>query len=234
MPDNLKFFQNNVGFYSDDYRDYSLKLWEQKIVDQVTGPEVLDVACGGGRMAVSILRKGLNVTGTDFVGEFEERVRRHQAEFKGTFKFVTAHMTKLPFPDSSFDSVICINSIVYLHGPEEISQTMKELCRILKPGGKLFVTSWNRWHPLWGSSIILNYILRRSHRFGETHPFFAMDSRIVKRSPTHMFVPGKNVLDRICELNGVSATTVTGRAFAGSSNPVLLIHPILVTSGTKL
>ena len=42
---NVEFFKNNVDFYSEEYKDYSLRPWERKIADQVSGPKVLDIAC---------------------------------------------------------------------------------------------------------------------------------------------------------------------------------------------
>ncbi|KKL69725.1 hypothetical protein LCGC14_2112090, partial [marine sediment metagenome] len=43
---NARFFKDNVDFYSEEYRDYTLKPWEKVIVESVSGKDVLDVACG--------------------------------------------------------------------------------------------------------------------------------------------------------------------------------------------
>ena len=67
VDNNVKFFEDNVDFYSKEYKDYELRPWELEITRQVCGPDVLDVACGGGRMTIPLLRKGYHVTGTDFV-----------------------------------------------------------------------------------------------------------------------------------------------------------------------
>jgi len=226
--DNLGFFKNNVEFYSEEYRDYTLKPWERRLVELVVGPEVLDVACGGGRITVPLLRRGFNVTGMDFVGEFEGKVREHESEFKGNFKFDEADMTDLPYADCSFDTVTCVNSLVYLRNIEEVYMTISEISRVLKLGGRMLITTWNILHPYWGASVVLNYLIRRSERFGGTSPFFATDGRIAK-SPTHMYVPSRRTLNRICQECGIASCIVTGR----EKGLLALFHPILVIVGEK-
>lgn len=50
----------------------------------------------------------------------------------------------LPYPDKSFDAVICNLSIEYLTNPEKVVQ---ETARVLKPSGILLVSFSNRWFP---------------------------------------------------------------------------------------
>ena len=229
---NQQFFKNNIDFYSEEYRDYSLKPWEKLIVDSVSGEDVLDVACGGGRITVPLLRRGYNVTGTDFVGEFEAKIRRHKAVFTGRFEFVESDMTKLPFSNETFDSITCINSLVYLRNAEEAYKALKEMCRVLRPTGKLFITTWNIRHPYWGISVVLNYLLGRGKKFGETSPFWSTDSRI-NNSPTRMFVPTKGALEQICWTAGIRGSICTGREFTKGRSLLSPFHPILVITGTK-
>jgi SAM-dependent methyltransferase len=49
---------------------------------------------------------------------------------------------KLPFDDESFDKVCCVVSIDYLNKPLEI---MKEIGRVLRPGGECILSMSNRW-----------------------------------------------------------------------------------------
>lgn len=48
---------------------------------------------------------------------------------------------KLPFPDSSFDAVTCVVSFDYLTRPREV---MREVSRVLRPGGRLILSQSNR------------------------------------------------------------------------------------------
>uniref|UniRef100_A0A7R9ZMY6 Methyltransferase type 11 domain-containing protein n=1 Tax=Craspedostauros australis TaxID=1486917 RepID=A0A7R9ZMY6_9STRA len=51
---------------------------------------------------------------------------------------------KLPYPDSSFDVVTCVVSIDYLVNPVEV---LKEVNRVLRPGGKVIISQSNRCFP---------------------------------------------------------------------------------------
>lgn len=230
--DNAKFFKDNVDFYSAEYKDYELRPWELKIAERVRGPEVLDVACGGGRMTVPLLRRGHDVTGTDFIPEFEDKIREHRSEFKGTFGYLTAPMTRLPFSDMTFDSVTCINSIIYLKNIEELRQAIGEMSRVLKPSGQLYITTWNILHPYWITSVVLNYLLRRGKRFGETSPFRTTDGRI-RNSQTTMYVPTRGILREICDDAGIDAYTFTGPEFVEVYGLRATFHPNIIVSGTK-
>lgn len=229
---NLTFFKNNVDFYSEEYRDYSLKPWEKRVVDLVIGAKVLDVACGGGRITVPLLRRGHDVVGVDFVGEFEPKIRQHETEFRGKFRFVESTMTALPLADGSFDAVVCVNSLVYLKNVKEVCQSLREMSRVLKTHGSLYIATWNILHPMWGTSVVLNYLLRRGGRFGETSPFCTTDSRM-RNSRTSMFVPTANTLTRLCQGAGIACYTATGAEFSGRHGPLSPFHPILVVSGMK-
>ena len=234
MADNVKFFKDNVDYYSKEYKDYSLKPWEKKIRDMVSGPNVLDVACGGGRMTIPLLRMGHNVTGTDFVAEFENKIREHDHDFMDyLFKFVESGMTELPFPDNVFDSVTCINSLVYLRDIKEVRASLREMRRVLKLGGKLFITTWNILHPYWAASVILNFLLRRGKRFGETSPFWKSDRRI-KNSQIRMFVPTKRILEQVLrEAHICDIHICTGPQYVGSRLPLTQFHYNITVTGRK-
>jgi ubiquinone/menaquinone biosynthesis C-methylase UbiE len=231
MTENLDFFKNNIKFYSEGYKDFCLKPWEEKLIKLVKG-QVLDVACGGGRIAVPMLRNGCDVTATDFVIEFEERIRIHEREFLGKFNFVPSPMDNLPFPDNSFDCVTCINSIIYMKNVEGVRKAISEMARVLKYDGNLFFTSWNMLHPLWGTSIIINYLTRRSKRFGETSPFFKIDNKS-RQGKVHMFVPTRRELEYMCKDSGISAKVYTSNEFMGNHNLKTPFYPTLVIVGKK-
>ena len=51
---------------------------------------------------------------------------------------------ELPFPDASFDAVVCANSVEYLTRPLEV---FAEIARVLKPGGVAAIVFSERWFP---------------------------------------------------------------------------------------
>lgn len=54
----------------------------------------------------------------------------------------TCDITKMPFRDNMFDGVICISVVHHLATESRRVMALKELNRILKPGGKALITAW--------------------------------------------------------------------------------------------
>jgi ubiquinone/menaquinone biosynthesis C-methylase UbiE len=104
---------------------------------------ILDVGCGPGTMA--LLAKSdyptVNVHGID-AGEEMIALARQKAVQRGTdADFRLGLAQELPYPDASFDVVM--NSLVMHHLPQEVrDQTVAEMYRVLKPGGRLLIVEF--------------------------------------------------------------------------------------------
>jgi len=229
--DNHDFFQKNVDYYSCDYKSFTLRPWENQIRELCRG-NVLDVACGGGRMTIPLLHDGHNVTGTDFVTGFELKIRQRTSEFRGEFRFVTASMDSLPLPNESFDTVTCINSIVYMPDRSRLQCAISEMARVLKPAGRLYITTWNILNPLWGTSLVLNCALNGGKRFGETSPFFKTLWGTT-RGKTEMYVPPVSVLREMLMAVGITGDVYHCDRFARQDSSWSRFLPILVIAGVK-
>lgn len=108
------------------------------------GEHVLDVGCGTGGLAMAAKRRvGSNgkVCAIDASPEMIDRARK-KAHRAGVYvDFETAAVERLPFPDATFDSVLA--SIMIHHLPEDVRrQGLREMRRVLKPGGRLFVVDF--------------------------------------------------------------------------------------------
>jgi demethylmenaquinone methyltransferase / 2-methoxy-6-polyprenyl-1,4-benzoquinol methylase len=106
--------------------------WRRLTAEAVVSPgaRVLDACCGTGDLALADARAGGRVTGVDFSGEMLARAERKAPEFD----WVQADAAALPFPDASFDAVTVgfgIRNLADLEGG------LRELARVLVPGGKL-------------------------------------------------------------------------------------------------
>jgi demethylmenaquinone methyltransferase/2-methoxy-6-polyprenyl-1,4-benzoquinol methylase len=118
------------------------RLWKDRFVRQIrprAGLRYLDVAGGTGDIAFRIKRKAPNadITICD-LNEHMLEVGRSRAEDKGWingFEWVTGNAESLPFPDSSFD----VYSIAFgLRNVTHIDTALKEVVRVLKPGGRFY------------------------------------------------------------------------------------------------
>jgi len=119
------------------------------------GQLILDAGCGSGRhLRAARDRPGSKVVGVDLnwedlcccrdhlsaCGDQEDLKNSPQKEGDGEsrpFLVVKSTVTNLPFPDESFDAVICAE--VLEHIPES-QRAIRELVRVLKPQGRLAIS----------------------------------------------------------------------------------------------
>lgn len=97
----------------------------------------LDAGCGGGGACVLAAALGCDVTGFDashaLLAIARERLPQAQ--------FVHGDLEDLPFADRHFDAALAANSIIFA---EDIRQAMRELRRVVKPGGRVAISSWGK------------------------------------------------------------------------------------------
>ncbi len=92
--------------------------------------DVLDACCGTGDLALADERAGGRVTGLDFSGRMLERARRKSA----AVSWVRADVLAMPFQEASFDVVTVGFGI---RNVEDLEAVLRELARVLRPGGRL-------------------------------------------------------------------------------------------------
>ncbi|MHA6763514.1 class I SAM-dependent methyltransferase [Streptacidiphilus sp. PAMC 29251] len=101
------------------------------------GSTVLDVGTGPGVVAAAALARGARVTAVDASPE----MAAHAAEACPGADVQVAVLPELPFPDASFDAVVGNFVINHLGNP---AAGVTELRRVLRPGGRLALTCWER------------------------------------------------------------------------------------------
>jgi SAM-dependent methyltransferase len=105
------------------------------------GARLLDVGCGSGGPALHLARRtGCQVVGVDLyeeaIAEGVRLAREMGLEGKASFQRADATET-LPFEDSSFDAILCIDTINHL--PDR-PRVFADWARVLQPGGRLLFT----------------------------------------------------------------------------------------------
>lgn len=107
-------------------------------LDLEPGSKVLDVGCGTGKTTSALIKMGMDVTGLDFsptaishcIGIFGEKA-----------KFTIAECDHMPFPDKYFDAATAVHVLEHLN-EEQLRDTVREISRVLVPGGLVFVRSF--------------------------------------------------------------------------------------------
>src|SRR5215472_6803276 len=107
------------------------------------GMEVLDLACGNGRIANALATRGCLVTGLDLVAEFLAQAERAAVAAHLTATYLLGDMRALPWTNR-FDRIVSWMSAFGYFADEENRQVLAEAYRALKPGGKLLLDLNNR------------------------------------------------------------------------------------------
>jgi demethylmenaquinone methyltransferase/2-methoxy-6-polyprenyl-1,4-benzoquinol methylase len=96
---------------------------------------VLDVATGTGLVAAELLaRHDVSVVGVDQSPEMLAAARARFARRNGSVQLLEAQAEALPFATASFDAVTFTYLLRYVDDP---AATMRELARVLRPGGRI-------------------------------------------------------------------------------------------------
>ena len=113
----------------------------RRLVGDVRGKRLLDVACGTGRHSVYFDAAGATVTGVDANDHMLAVARKKDS----SVTWLNGDMARLPAADSSFDVVV--NALVMEH-VADVRPALGEACRVLVPGGAFVLSVY---HPtfLW-------------------------------------------------------------------------------------
>ncbi|MFB9566756.1 class I SAM-dependent methyltransferase [Saccharopolyspora hordei] len=114
------------------------------------GQRVLDLGCGAGRHAFELYRRGADVIAFDqdvaelenVAAMFAAMKAENQVPDGANAQTVSGDALDLPFPDGHFDVVIA--SEIMEHIPED-EKAMREMVRVVKPGGRVVVTVPRAW-----------------------------------------------------------------------------------------
>lgn len=111
--------------------------WRRLTAEAVVAPgnRVLDACCGTGDLALASLRllgSGGEVTGLDFSEAMLERARGKSSEIE----WLQGDLLRLPFEDAAFDAATVGFGV---RNVEDLDAALRELRRVLKPGGRLAI-----------------------------------------------------------------------------------------------
>jgi ubiquinone/menaquinone biosynthesis C-methylase UbiE len=149
------FNEDYLYFYGPDLEGASDAQAETvwRLLDLQPGMDVLDLACGHGRIANRLAQRGARVTGLDATPLFLKHARRDAAKRGIEVDYVSGDMRSLPWPEHRFERVISwFTSFGYFDDTDN-QKVLSEAHRVLRPGGLLLVENNNlaellpRWLP---------------------------------------------------------------------------------------
>ena len=145
--------------------------WMIELLTPAQGSNILDIGCGAGKQCFLYLdyTKGkADITGGDVSKELLDKAHSENEKRGNPVKFMELNFNKrFPFDDNTFDLESSCFAIYYA---EDIPFTIKEMHRVLKPGGRLFTTG-----PLPANKKLFYDIIKEAS--GKTIPLMPGSSR---------------------------------------------------------
>jgi SAM-dependent methyltransferase len=121
-----------------------LSAWELTLVERyfTNKGELLNVACGAGREALLLAKRGLRVTACDWSPRMVTEAQRRAQEANLPVRFAVADlMDDLPFPEKTFDYLLLTNiAYSYLFPRRRRLQFLRQAHSVLKPGGVFIIS----------------------------------------------------------------------------------------------
>ena len=123
------------GFFSETVREKAFET-----AGAVAGKIAADIGAGSGFVTEGLLGRGLRVIAVDRSEAMLEEMRRKFGE-GGAVEYRIGEAESLPLADGSVD---CVFANMYIHHVESPSAAIREMARIVKPGGRLIITDLDR------------------------------------------------------------------------------------------
>ena len=143
---------------------YTLKPWQVTQLSRIKkslnlenyqNKTVLDLGTGSGYVAVELAKLGLKVIAVDLTPEAIENLEKYKKEYGlTTLELFISSAEKLPLKDNSVDYIV--SNAILEHINEE-DQAITEWKRVLRPGGKMFITVPLKFRYIWPFLWPLNY-----------------------------------------------------------------------------
>lgn len=166
----------------------------QRILDEAEGIDpsqmkALEVGSGGGILSEEIARMGFDTYGIDPSPKSVETAREHARAMGLSITYAVAEGEHLPFADEEFDVVFCCDVLEHVESPPHV---LKEISRVLKPGGILFHETINR---TWLARLIYIKLFQEWEKYAWLPEDFHLYSRFI--TPKEL----RNMLRRVGIIN---------------------------------
>ncbi|MCX7001472.1 MAG: class I SAM-dependent methyltransferase [Candidatus Sumerlaeota bacterium] len=148
-------------------------------VRDFAGKKVLDVGCGTGNNMGFFGMLGLELYGTEVSDELCDLTRKMVADLGLSLDIRTGFNRQIPFLSDFFDYLVSWNVIHYENNEKDMIEAIAEYARVLKPGGRMFLSTTGPKHMILKNAEIVGphlYKVGREDDFRKGEVFFYFDS----------------------------------------------------------
>ncbi|MEO3479201.1 class I SAM-dependent methyltransferase [Phaeobacter sp. CAU 1743] len=142
-PAYVDWRRSTLGRITDALEEHLL----QDGIGPARGLRILDVGCGDGVLATRLAHSGARATGIDASADMIAAERRRAKAAGVEIDLREGDAGDLPFPAGRFDCVVSVATLCFVDDPRP---TIREMVRVLKPGGRLILGELGRWN-LWAA-----------------------------------------------------------------------------------
>jgi SAM-dependent methyltransferase len=148
-------FRSTLPYWEDIYADRTVygRIYQERArlaiacangIGLSSGAPVLEIGCGPGVITTAMARQDVTVWAIDSLQEMVERTKAmaHRAGLGSRVFAQVGHVDNVPFAEATFDLVVLIGVSEWL---ESLPGPLREIHRVLKPGGHLIVSADNNW-----------------------------------------------------------------------------------------
>ena len=167
-PAQLQFVKNNAG--------------------DLPGKKVLDIGCATGELAFQLSKSGADVTGIDLNEDLLQQANAKKVHPKLTFQKGNMVELQNDFQTETFDTVLCFgNTLVHLPSQELISEMLRGVHSVLKPGGLFMLQILNYDYILSEPVTELPLIETENIKFVRHYGFDENSPQILRSQPLRQF-----------------------------------------------
>ncbi len=123
------------------------------------GERLLDIACGTGNGALLAAARGADAVGVDAAPRLIGVAGQRAAAAGLSLELLVGDAQAMPVADASFDVAISIFGVIFAPDP---ARAMAELARVLRPGGRAYVTAWVPAGPIHDMLTVLGRAIARA------------------------------------------------------------------------
>jgi len=141
----MKTRDTEAGSYATLTSSYVLELEEEAAKNYLKVSKhdvVLDAGCGVGLSSKHLVKKAKAVIGMDFSLQSLRQCRKACKNTQNLF-LIQADVTQLPIKKQYFDTIVFKGVLEHIPSPDERVAALKQLKKVLKPKGQLFLTTYN-------------------------------------------------------------------------------------------